>query len=142
MLFRSRIFLLFISIGCAAGAPDGSSPRACGRLSNSRVQAENVFECLISLRVLIFSFGLLDLKRASLADVIAESPTSALQLTGRVVVGPGFDWAVSYEMTARRATPETPPRFSRVVDRWLANLAPRVGQEIVRSYCSGFDGHD
>ena len=48
-------------------------------------------------------------------------------------MGPESDRAVSYEMTARRATPEVPPRFSRVVDRWLANLAPRVGQEIVRA---------
>ena len=43
------------------------------------------------------------------------------------------DRVVSYEKTARRAVPEASPRFSRVVGRWLADFAPRVGQEIVRT---------
>ena len=43
------------------------------------------------------------------------------------------DRAVSYEKTVRRAVPEASPRFSRVVGRWLANFAPRVGQENVRA---------
>ena len=63
----------FISIGCANCAPDGSSPRACSRLNNSRVQAENAFECLISLQVL-FSFGSSDLKGHLLLTSLLNHP--------------------------------------------------------------------